>query len=350
MVEKAAPTVNMLVPVNFCFGVDMFRHIARSLWRRRFRTTLIGFVSLAVFLNALAFMHARSMTHFADAGIRPLKPQQMSARQKISALFLGVSIPKPRNTCTPAEYGLPYQTCDIISTNETHLEAWHVPASNSRGLVLLFHGYVAAKCTLLDQAKIYHDLGYDTLLVDFRGSGGSSGNETTIGYAEADDVAAAMNYAQHQFAPPKLILAGQSMGAAAILRAVALHSLHPDALVLECPFNRLFTTVQHRFDIMGVPSFPAANLLMFWGSVQQHHWAFDVNPVDSAREVHCPTLLMNALDDPFVRPAEAKAILNNLAGTKRDVWFEHVGHDAFLPKYPQQWSSAVTSFMRDTFR
>jgi pimeloyl-ACP methyl ester carboxylesterase len=215
--------------------------------------------------------------------------------------------------------------------------------------VLLFHGYVAAKCTLLGQAKIYHDLGYDTLLVDFRGSGGSTGYNTTIGYAEADDVAAAMDFATKHYAPAKIILAGQSMGAAAILRAVALHPLHPDALVLECPFDRLFTTVQHRFDIMGVPSFPAANLLVFWGSVQQHHWAFNVNPVESAKAVHCPTLVMNALDDPFVRPPEAKRIFANLAGAKRDVWFEHVGHDAYLPRYPDQWSQAVTSFMRDTF-
>ena len=326
----------------------MLRRLAASLWRRRIRVAIIGLTSLTILLNALAFMHARSMTHFADSGIRPLKPEQMSLRQKVSALFLGVSIPKPRNTCTPEEYGLAYETCQIASSDGTTLEAWHVPADHSHGLVLLFHGYVAAKCTLLDQAKIYHDLGYDTLLVDFRGSGGSSGNETTIGYAEADDVAAATEYATKQFAPAKIILAGQSMGAAAILRAVALHSLHPDALVLECPFDRLFTTVQHRFDIMGVPSFPAANLLVFWGSVQQRHWAFEVNPVESAKAVHCPTLQLNAIDDPFVRPAEAKQILANLAGTKREVWFEHVGHDAYLPKYPHEWTHAVTTFMHDT--
>ena len=33
-----------------------------------------------------------------------------------------------------------------------------------------------------------HDLGYACFLVDFRGSGGSSGDATTIGYREADDV------------------------------------------------------------------------------------------------------------------------------------------------------------------
>lgn len=328
----------------------MLTRLAALLWRRRrIRFPIAALFGLTILLNALAFMHARAMTHFAVSGIKPLKPQYMSAGQKLSALFLGFRIPKPQNICTPTKYGLPYDTIQFPSLDGTELEAWHVPAANSRGLVLLFHGYVACKCTLLDQAKIYHDLGYDVFLVDFRGSGGSSGYDTTIGYDEADDVAAAMEYAQKRFAPSRIILAGQSMGAAAILRAVDLHSLHPDALVLECPFDQLFTTVQHRFDIMDVPSFPAANLLMFWGSVQQHHWAFKVKPVDSAKKVQCPTLLMNALDDPFVRPPEAKAIYANLQGPKRDAWFPKVGHDAFLPKYPQEWSQAVTTFMHDTF-
>jgi hypothetical protein len=41
--------------------------------------------------------------------------------------------------------------------------------------------------------------------------------------------------------------------AAAILRAVSAHELSPDALILECPFDRLLTTVQNRFAAMRLP-------------------------------------------------------------------------------------------------
>jgi alpha-beta hydrolase superfamily lysophospholipase len=327
----------------------MLRRIPLSIWRRR-RAIAIVLAALVILTNTVAYMQARSLTHFVDAAARPPKIQDFTLRDKLSAAIFGVSIPRPRNTCTPAKYDLPYDTCTMVSADGTRLEGWHIPADHSRGIVLLFHGYIAAKCSLLNEAKIYHDLGYDTLLVDFRGSGGSQGDDTTIGYAEADDVAAAVKFARNTYAPRTLILAGQSMGAAAILRAMNVHDLHPDALVLECPFDRLLTTVGHRCQMLGIPTFPAADLLLFWGSVQQGHWAFKVNPIDGAADVHCPTLLMNAMDDPFVRPSEAKTIFARLAGPKRDVWFDHVGHDAFLPKYPQAWRDAVTSFLNDMFQ
>src|SRR5205085_2373851 len=128
------------------------------------------------------------------------------------------------------------------------LEAWHVPARRPRGLVLLFHGYVGCKAALLQEAAAFHDLGYAALLVDFRGSGGSSDSPTTIGALESADVAAALAYARASWPGRRLVLFGQSMGAAAILRAVAVGGAEPDAVLLECPFDRLLTTVEHRFE------------------------------------------------------------------------------------------------------
>src|SRR5262249_45805933 len=147
-------------------------------------------------------------------------------------------------------------------------EGWHIPCAESKGLVVLFHGYAACKCELLSEASALRELGYDTFLVDFRASGGSSGYETTVGYREADDVAAAVDYAQAQFGFSRVVLYGRSAGSAAILRAVSLNRVYPDGMILECPFDRLLSTVQHRFSAMGVPSFPAAQLLVFWGGVQ----------------------------------------------------------------------------------
>ena len=58
------------------------------------------------------------------------------------------------------------------------------------------------------------------------------------------------------------------MGAVACLRAVHALGVQPDAMILECPFDRLLTTVRHRFDAVRVPSWPLAELLVFWGGQQ----------------------------------------------------------------------------------
>lgn len=46
---------------------------------------------------------------------------------------------------------------------------------------------VMRKASMLPAAKAFHDLGYKVVLVDFRGSGGSTGEGTTVGYREAED-------------------------------------------------------------------------------------------------------------------------------------------------------------------
>src|SRR5207237_2938162 len=123
--------------------------------------------------------------------------------------------------------------------------------------------------SLLTPAAAFHEMGYAVLLVDFRGTGGSSGQETTLGVREAADVARAVDYTQHTWPARPLVLYGVSMGAAAIMRAVATEGVHPAALILESPFDRLLDTVANRFHAMGLPAFPAAGLLVFWGSLQQ---------------------------------------------------------------------------------
>ena len=51
---------------------------------------------------------------------------------------------------------------------------------------------------LLAPAQAFHRLGYDAILVDFRGVGGSSGNTTTLGVREAQDVAEMIKHIQHK--------------------------------------------------------------------------------------------------------------------------------------------------------
>ena len=74
------------------------------------------------------------------------------------------------------------------------------------------------KSSLLDKAEIFLNLGYNTFLVDFMGSGGSDGNQTTIGFYEAEEVKTAFNYLE-ACGEKNIILFGTSMGAAAIMKA-----------------------------------------------------------------------------------------------------------------------------------
>jgi uncharacterized protein len=324
----------MLHPIRWCVR------------RRRRLVTLV--VAALVLVNVIAFMHARAFTHYATGGARTGPPEALSRWHRAKVLLTGVTLPRPENLVTPAEFGLPFTT-HTIAEGAVTLEAWHVPADDARGLVLLFHGNGGCKSGLLREAAAFRKMGYAALVVDFRGSGGSSESTTTIGVQEADDVAAAVRFARDQWPEQRLVLFGQSMGAAAILRAVA-NGTAADAIVLECPFDRLLTTVEHRFELMGVPAFPFARLLMFWGGAQNGFDAFAHNPVEYATKVHCPALLMHGGQDRLVRTAEAEAIYAALPGPKQWELFADAGHQSYCFHDPNRWAAVVGTFLGENLK
>jgi len=188
-------------------------------------------------------------------------------------------------------------------------------------------------------------MGFNTLLVDFHGSGGSGASETSIGFHEATDVAKAYHYSRSLPGAGPIVLYGASMGAAAVLKGVRDQNLQPAGLILECPFESLIGTTRHRFATMGVPSFPLADLLVFWGGVKQGFNGFQYRPAESASHIDRPTLLMSGGLDPWVTPDETRGIYAALRGPKTLQFFSGLGHDAGLRRRPSEWKASVSRFL-----
>jgi alpha-beta hydrolase superfamily lysophospholipase len=142
-----------------------------------------------------------------------------------------------------------------------------------------------------------------------------------------------------------LVVFGSSMGAAAVLRAAALHELPVDALILQAPFASLTEAVGHRFDNMHAPRFPAAPLLVFWGGYQRGFDAFAHAPARYAEDVHEPVLLMQGERDPLACVREARAIHDRLRGRKELVLFPKASHQSLFRADRPRWRRAVQGFL-----
>src|SRR5258708_7520419 len=248
--------------------------------RRAGVALLLGFAAL----NGAAFWQASAFTHVAPPG-RRTRPQGLSIGEKLEVLFTGVKVPRPENRRTPEFLGLPYEKHMFAGGRGVLLEAWLVPRVDARGTVVLFHGHAASKDSQLREARVFHELGLNAFLVDFYGSGGSGGSETSIGFYEALDVTKAFDYARKLPRSGPVVLYGASMGAAAVLKSVADDKLEAAGLILECPFDSLIGTVRHRFASWNIPSFPLADLLVFWGGVQEGFNGFQYRPGASASHI-----------------------------------------------------------------
>lgn len=312
---------------------------------RRYVAWVTILITLVGIINLLAYRHAYAMLNFSATGERTRPPEDLSLRQKFKILLNGVNIPKPQNQATPASFNLPYETHCLKVDETTKLETWHIPQTQAKGIILMFHGYAAAKSSLLPEAQAWHELGYTTWLIDFRNSGGSNGNQTSVGFYEAEDVAAAVAYIGQNSEGQPLILYGQSMGGAAILRAMATHRVKADALIIEAVFDRMLSTVQNRFAAMGWPSFPAAQLLIFWGGVQSGFDGFSHNPADYAAAVECPTLMLHGTNDPRATLRQAQAVFENLQSPKQFEVLAGLGHESYVAVQPERWKQTVSQFL-----
>lgn len=310
--------------------------------RNWIKRCLLAFTAIFILMNIVAIFHSYKFTHFSNKKIEKTKdPQNLTFQEKIKILIFGVSNPRPENEVYPSKnFEIIY-----LKSNKA-IECWSIKSENAKGTVILFHGFSASKSSMLDKADVFLELGYNALLVDFMGSSGSEGNQTTVGYWEAEQVVACYNYLKDK-GEENVILYGTSMGSVAIMKAISDSSLKPNSIIIECPFGSMYKTVCARFDAMNIPSFPMAGLLVLWGGIQNGFWAFGHNPTEYAKKNNCPTLLFYGEKDEKVSRDEIDEIFENIKGKKKLITFQEAGHENYLNKYKNEWKQHIVQFLEN---
>jgi hypothetical protein len=119
------------------------------------------------------------------------------------------------------------------------LAAWHAPATGpATGVtVLVLPGNAGSRLARVPLARALAAAGFDVLLLDYRGYGGNPGAPTEDGLAA--DARAAHHHlvAERGVRPDRLVLFGESLGAAVATRLARERQVA--ALVLRSPFTSL---------------------------------------------------------------------------------------------------------------
>jgi len=308
--------------------------------RKWIKRSLLTLTTIFVLMNIVAIFHSYKFTHFIDSKIEKTKdPKKLTTGEKIKTLLFGVSNPRPENLTIPTS---DFETIKLKSNKE--IECWSIKTENAKGTVILFHGFGGNKSSMLDKAEIFLGLGYNTFLVDFMGSGGSEGNQTTIGFLEAEQVKTCFDYLTEK-GEQNIYIFGTSMGSVATMKAINDFEIKPKGIIIECPFGSMYKTVCARFKTMNAPTFPMAGLLVFWGGLQNGFWAFGHNPTEYAKKINCPTLLLYGAKDEKVSRKEIDLIFNNLGGHRTLKIYQEAGHENYLTKYKNEWTQDIQEFM-----
>lgn len=144
-------------------------------------------------------------------------------------------IPGRQLEATPQHAGFDYDDVTIRTSDGLSLHGWYVYAHKPRGTVLFLHGNAGNISHRLDSIAIFHELGLDTLIIDYRGYGQSEGKPSEEGtYLDAE---AAWRYllTRRGKDPSRIVVFGRSIGGGVAAWLAARHE--SAALIVESSFT-----------------------------------------------------------------------------------------------------------------
>ena len=185
-------------------------------------------------------------------------------------------------TASPGDMGLEYENVALVTSDDERLHGWYVPATNRRGVVLFFHGNAGNISHRLDSIGIFHQLGLDTLIIDYRGYGQSTGKPTEQGtYLDAE---AAWSYLVDERGIPadEIIIFGRSLGGAIGAWLGAQHT--PAAVIIESSFTSGVDMARRLY-----PFLPARLITRLRYPVAEY-----------VSQLDCPVLVVHSRDDEII--------------------------------------------------
>ncbi|MBS1513015.1 MAG: alpha/beta hydrolase [Bacteroidetes bacterium] len=309
--------------------------------RKLLKRILYFILFFFLLINIVAINQAYHLTHFYEHGtVTPVEEQTKGFWGVLGVALIGLKQEK----LVGEQPDSAYTSIQLKTKDSLTLAGWYIRVPNAKGTVALFHGHGSEKSANLSQSNFFNELGYSTLLIDFRAHGQSQGNTCTIGYREAEDVKLAYTYIKN-LGEQHIILYGISLGAATVTKAIADYHLTPDKVILEMPFASLNETAEGKMRQAHLPAEPFGALLTFWGGAINGFWAFDMQPKEFVKQIHCPVLLQWGRKDPGVSESEIKTIFNNIPAPKKFVVYENSGHENLYDNEPEKWEANVEEFV-----
>lgn len=266
--------------------------------------------------------------------------------------YVGWSLTHPakkRIEAFPQEFGLTYENVEFHSQKDhVLLRGWFIPSESKEEIVIFAHGYRDNRTrtdAVLPLAKAFFEQGIPSLMFDFRNSGESEGDTTTVGQAEKEDLLSAISFAKEK-GYKKVALIGYSMGASTSI-ITAPDSEEVTVVVADSGFSDLRTYLEDNLSVWSkLPDFPFTPLIMTIIPPLTGLNPDEVKPIESIKQLDDKHLLLiHAEQDPSIPYQESVRIHENANPKTTQLWItKGVSHVGSYEAHPQEYIDRVLSF------
>jgi fermentation-respiration switch protein FrsA (DUF1100 family) len=229
---------------------------------------------------------------------------------------------------TPGDWGLAYEDVFLTTPDGTRLHGWYLPREGSQRALLFMHGNGGNISHRGDSLAIFHRLGFNVFIFDYRGYGRSEGAPGERGLYE--DAATAWQHLVEQrgFDKKDIVLFGRSLGATVAAKLAA--EVEPAGLIMESSFS-------------SARSFAQA-VLPLLSRIVVMRYRFDTAAY--VRQVTCPVLVAHSPDDDIIPFQLGEAVYAAANQPKTFLTMQGDHNSGFLqsqPGYEQAFAEFIAS-------
>lgn len=234
---------------------------------------------------------------------------------------------------TPASIKLPFDNIVIATADGVNIHGWFVPAASgaesgpSGDTLLFFHSGAGNISDRLDKLRLFHDIGLNVFLLDYRGYGKSAGEPSERGLA-LDALAAYFYLVGKRGVPPeRLFLYGESLGAAVAIELAT--KVRAAGLITEAAFVSL--PERFRQDWPLIP----------WNLLLRDKY----DSLSKINDVRMPLLFLHRLDDERIPFTDSQRLYGSARHPNQLVELHGKRADAFVNSFDTCYHT-IAGFVR----
>lgn len=235
------------------------------------------------------------------------------------------------------------------ATDHLKLVALYVPAAQpTKKTIVVAHGYMGKKEDMARYIHMYHDLGYNVLAPDDRGSGHSGGDYIGYGWPDRlDYVKWIKKVVKTNGQDSQIALFGVSMGGATVMYTAGEKlPRQVKAVIEDCGYSSISGELAYQLnDLFGLPKFPLFYTTNWMARVRAGYNFADGDATKSLKRSKLPIFIIHGAKDVFV---PTKMAYENYKAAKqpKQLWIvPKAGHGEALAKQPTEYRQKVQAFL-----
>lgn len=217
-------------------------------------------------------------------------------------------------------------------------------SDGKKRVILMVHGHNCNCYYGLKYARIYYELGYETIIYDQRGHGTAELYTCTMGVKEAEDLECICNRLRADYGPDAIIgVHGESMGTATICMAMPKIAETLNFAVCDCGYDEMMTVIRHK-----AHNRMLSEIVDDYSEVDGVKFS-DIRPIDQVAKTpeDFPVYFIHGEGDNLIPPKATQRMYAAKPGVKDATFYPLAGHTRCIAMYPVHYRRNVRIFLAE---